>query len=318
MISSGFKKFAQSNGMKISAGVGYGSLMGYAATLSDGSGCKIMILSTRFPDAAAQVSVQNQLDKATLLKQYRVRTLEISEKTILIVFNDTIGTMDKIKAFCQWFFPLLDAANASKANTCAECGADAPDGCWKLINGVACHLHPGCASHVEQTIRQEEDAIKEADTGSYSSGFLGALLGSALGSLVWALISTLGFVSSLVGLLIGWLADRGYRLCHGKMGKGMVGILVCTVVLGVLLGTLLTPVFLCLGWVITGEAVGGVLTVTLDMVPALVQMIFADPDVQSSLIGDFLLGLLFAALGVWGTIRSAAKEVSETSIIDLP
>ena len=50
MIGSGLKKLAKENGMKIDSGVAYGSLGGFAATLSEGAGWKQIVFSTRFMD----------------------------------------------------------------------------------------------------------------------------------------------------------------------------------------------------------------------------------------------------------------------------
>lgn len=48
MIGSGLKKLAKENGLRVSNGVAYGSLRGYAATLSEGSGFKQIVISTKF------------------------------------------------------------------------------------------------------------------------------------------------------------------------------------------------------------------------------------------------------------------------------
>ena len=50
MIGSGFKKFAIANGLSVNGGIGYGNLRGFQATLSEGSGFKQIIISSKFPD----------------------------------------------------------------------------------------------------------------------------------------------------------------------------------------------------------------------------------------------------------------------------
>lgn len=52
MIGSGLKKYALEHGMKVSNGVAYGSLRGFAATLSEGSGYKQIMVTTKFSDPA--------------------------------------------------------------------------------------------------------------------------------------------------------------------------------------------------------------------------------------------------------------------------
>lgn len=49
MIGSGLKKLAKQNGMSVSNGVAYGSLKGFATTMSEGNGYKLFEISTTFP-----------------------------------------------------------------------------------------------------------------------------------------------------------------------------------------------------------------------------------------------------------------------------
>ena len=45
------KNFAETNGLKFAKNLAYGSLRGYAATVSEGQGFVQIILSASFPDA---------------------------------------------------------------------------------------------------------------------------------------------------------------------------------------------------------------------------------------------------------------------------
>ena len=69
------------------------------------------------------------------------------------------------------------------------------------------------------------------------SVLLGMAAGAALGAVVWAIVLSFGYIASLVGLLIGFLAEKGYSLCKGRQGKGKIAILILAVVFGVVLGT---------------------------------------------------------------------------------
>ena len=64
MIGSGLKKFALENGLKVAQGVGYGNFRGYAATLSEGSGYKMIVLTTKFTDPEALQQLQQKMDSA--------------------------------------------------------------------------------------------------------------------------------------------------------------------------------------------------------------------------------------------------------------
>ena len=51
MIGSGLKKLAKENGMTIAKGIAYGSLRGYAASLSEGAGWKQIVFATAINDS---------------------------------------------------------------------------------------------------------------------------------------------------------------------------------------------------------------------------------------------------------------------------
>ena len=54
MVGSGIKKLAKENNLKVSSGVAYGNLHGYASTFSEGSGYKRLVIATSFPDPEAE------------------------------------------------------------------------------------------------------------------------------------------------------------------------------------------------------------------------------------------------------------------------
>lgn len=116
MIGSGLKKFAQENGMKVAKGVAYGSLQGYAATLSEGSGYKQIVFATKFADVAQRDQMLNEVNQVNIQRTYRVQNLNIAPNAIQVVFMDNPGTMKKINEFIAWFLPLLRQYGATSAN----------------------------------------------------------------------------------------------------------------------------------------------------------------------------------------------------------
>lgn len=315
MIGTALKKLAKQHGMTVASGVAYGSLKGYATTLSEGAGYKRIDIATKFPEVGQQEQLRMAVNTVDLQKQYRVQTLEINAKRISIVFLDNPGTMKRLEAFIDWFYPLLEQYGATGVNVCLECGGDITSGSWHLVNGVAFHFHDSCAAHLERELADGEQQRKEADTGSYVQGLIGALLGAALGAVVWALVLLMGYVASVVGLLIGWLAEKGYTLLHGKQGKGKVAILILAIVLGVVLGTLVSD-GIYLGQMISkGELVGYSLA---DIPSMILFLLVADSEYLRTTAGNIGMGLLFAALGVFALLRKTGKEVSGNKMQKLP
>lgn len=312
MIGSGLTKLAKENGMKIAKGVAYGALHGYATTLSEGSGYKQLTITTRFADPVDLGNFHNEIQQRDLTKEFRIRTLNCTEKAIVVVFNDTIGTMDKIRAFVDWFYPFLEEHHASDANTCVECGAQITQGKWILINGIAYHVHESCAVRIKGQIDNANETKKQEDTGSYAGGAVGALIGAVLGAVVWAVVLMMGYVASLVGLLIGWLAEKGYNLLHGKQGKAKVAILIIAVIVGVVLGTLGGYALSFARLISEGET-----NLTYADIPLLMTVLVTDESTRMNVLMSVGQGMLFAALGVFGIVAQANKETSDVKVIDL-
>lgn len=314
MIGSGLKKLANENGMKAARGVAYGSLRGYAATLNEGSGYKQIILTTKFTDPAKLQELQNKLNARNIQRELRVRNITFAPNGVGIVFNDAMGTMKKIREFIDWFWPMLDEAGATKWDVCTECGTSVTGGTWKLIDGIAYYLHQSCAEKVLRDIGEEELSRKEADTGNYLTGAIGAFLGAGVGSILWAVVLYMGYVASIVGLAIGFLAEKGYNLLKGKQGKAKIFILILAIIFGVLVGNFASHAIALAEMISNGELAGFGF---VDIPALILVLMLGEPEYMSATIKNILVGLLFAALGVFSLLKKAGREVSGAKVVDL-
>jgi len=314
MIGSGLKKLAKENGMVVSNGIAYGFLGGYAATLCEGAGYKQIVFSTRFVDPAGQVALQNAIRSRNLQKEFRVQNLLIEPRTVFVRFLDNPGTMKKIRAFLDWFLPMMHHYGASLGNVCTECGYVIEQGQWAMVNGIAYYFHTGCAEHVHQQILAGNAQRAEENKGSYLTGLIGALLGSVVGAVLWALVMSWGYIASIVGLAMGWMADKGYNLLKGKQGKGKVAILLVCVIMGVVLGTFASDAITLFSMIQSGELYNW----SVADIPAIIVMLLAeDTEYRGAVLGNILTGLLFAGLGVFALLRKTGKDVSGAQYIDL-
>lgn len=314
MIGSGLKKFAVENGLRVAKGVAYGNLRGFAATLSEGSGYKQIVITTKFADPNKLQELQATVNQKNIAREYRVQRLDFGVDGIRIVFGDTVGTMKKIAAFVDWFFPMLHVYGVQGAELCGECGGQLTGGCWKLINGVAYHMHESCAEHVRGQIASDNESRKLESEGSYVTGLFGALLGAAIGAVVWALVLNAGYVASLVGLLIGWLAEKGYNLLKGKQSKGKVVILAVAVVLGVVMGTFAADVMTLVQLINETE---GMMMTYGDIPQFLLMLLQEDAEYAAAVATNIGTGLLFAGLGVFALLRKTGAEVADQKFVDL-
>ena len=314
MVSSGLKKFATENGMKVAQGVAYGNLQGFAATMVDGANIKTITFVTSFVDAEQERQFVQAVDAVDITKIYGVRNLGKNLRTIQIVFNDTIGTMKKIRAFVEWFIPLLRQYGASAWNVCPECLAEITAGRWALVNGIAYYMHDACADKVSREILEDNERRNEEDTGSYINGIVGAILGALIGSVLWALVLSAGYVASIVGFVICWLAEKGYNLLRGKQGKGKVAILIVAVIIGVIAGNLGFDAYTLLDMINCGELPG---FVAADIPGLIIQLLIADSEYLSATLSNVGIGLLFAGLGVFSLLRKTGQEVAGQKYIVL-
>ncbi len=302
MIKSNLKKLAQSNGLTVAHGVAYGNLRGYAVTLSSVAQVSRLVIVTRFADPTGQVNLQSAVNGVNIRREYSVSSFLVDTQGVHVDFT---GKPEKIQQFLDFFMPLLPQCSAYGANACPECGYGITDGGkWKLVNGVAYPVHPACGEKIRAAM-----ANQLQPSGSYLTGTLGALIGTVLGSIVWALILSFGFFVSIAGLLIGFLAQKGYDLLHGRQGKLKVVILIVMVILGVLIGNLLGY------FIVYAKDMMGIYDVG-----EIFSTIFEDMEnsaFQTEFLGNIAMGLLFAGLGVGSMLVQTGREVSEKKYIDL-
>ena len=140
------------------------------------------------------------------------------------------------------------------------------------------------------------------------TGFIGALLGAAIGAVAWAAVGMMGYIASIIGFVIAFLADKGYDLFKGRKGTVKMFVLIICVVLAVAAGTLGTAV-----WQIHNEYIDQINALTdiekkmYDIMTEgeFMKEILMDSEVQAGLLKDAGMGLAFGILGSFGLIKSA-------------
>lgn len=301
MVGTGLKKLAEELGLKTDQGVAYGEYLGFNVTFSEGMGYKLLGISTKSPDAEQVDAFLASLpDDDSLLKNFRINALNIHEDAVVVNFHDNPGTMNKFRDALNWILPQLKSYGFTGSGYCPLCGSSiSPSDPWKLDEVVAHHVHPGCSSAAEmQSANLVEQFISE-DTGSYGRGFLGALAGAILGAIPWAVALFFGFFVSMLGFVIGFLAQKGYDLAGGRYGKGEIAIVIITSVFGVILGNVLSDV-LILGTMIND---GEIAEATLRDIPLMLTAAYTDIEFLKGSFLDLGMGLFFAFLGMIGMIR---------------
>lgn len=307
MVGYALKKLAKENNLTVSNGIAYGSFHGYTVTFFEGAGTKTMAISTRFDseENMQKLVEQMEIDNKNIEKEFRVMDFQLMNDCIIVVFHDNPGTMPKIYAFIDWFFPLLAFCEVPGADYCSECGQPLNGtGTWKLINGIAFHIHEHCASRVLQEAERIEQIEDETNTGSYASGFAGAFLGSLVGGIIWAIVLYIGYYAAVIGLLIGILAKKGYERFHGRKGIMKLPIVLITTAFGVIAGTFLADIITLFSMVHSGELYGLVYS---DIFPLFIEL-FNDSEYISYTFRNIGAGLFFALLGIIDIIIAIVRE----------
>ncbi len=318
MVGIALKKYAKEHGLTCEGGFAFGVLHGYAVSMDDGADRKRLFIHTRFADAEKKAAFETMLGKAELYSQYRVQNTTFRDSLVCFSFLDKIGTMGLIEQFIDWLLPQLPQYDAAGADICPECSC-AMNGQvkWAVIDSVPRYMHESCLQSVKNTIRAQEGAAKETAGGSYLTGAIGALIGGLLGAVVWGFILKLGWMAGVVGLLIGFLAEKGYTLLKGRLGKGKLFILIAVIILSVAAGTILGE-YLSLSQAIKDENI----FIGRQTVPEFLRNCWkVDAEFRSSVIGDLvkngLLGLLFAGFGAFSMLLKTKDQVSDTKIKEL-
>ena len=144
--------------------------------------------------------------------------------------------------------------------------------------------------------------------GSILTGSIGALLGALVGAALWAGVSIAGYMASIVGFVIAFLAGKGYDLFKGRKGKIKAIVLIVCVVLAVAIGNagsyafMIHEVYHELLAELPEEELQYALTEG-EFYALMVQ----DSEVVGEFIKDFVVGLVFAALGCFTEIRNAGS-----------
>lgn len=305
MVGPGLRKLAQQNGMNIGSGVAYGSYKGFAATFSEGSGYKRLAVTTKLHDEQAFNDFRARLYSYDLEKEFRIFDVRLMGDAMVFTFRDNVGTMKKFTSFCDLLCGILQSVGADGANICNECGTELIGGSWKLINGVAFHLHEGCAEHLLNNAALEMQLKQESSTGSIGSGIIGALLGALVGAVPWTLLLYAGYFAAIAGLLVGWCSKKGYELLHGKNARAKLPIVIVCVVLAVFAGNFAADYFSLFSLINDGLING---LGTGDIIPAIVYMLSTDDEYLRSSISNLILGLVFALLGAYGLFKDIHRE----------
>lgn len=309
MVGSGIKKYAKQNGLTVKNGVAYGIYRGYMLTLQEGAGWKsadFAISTTDELNGVLQGQLGQMLTDETR-KEYRIMELGLSKSRLAVKFFDNPGTMGKMEAFIDVICNKLSACEVPGQNYCAHCGQPIDSALSAqdiLVGGAVCQMHDGCASSVERDVAAAQEEIKSQ--GNMVTGIIGAILGGIVGAIPWAFAVYNGWFVGIFGLLIAFAAKKGYELLKGKESKAKAVVIILVAIFSVVVAELG-------GWVFSLIMEGGTLMESLEYFFFVLSI---DGELQTRVISNLLMGLLFAGLGVFDVVRGifSANSKKNTSV----
>lgn len=340
MIGSGFKKLANEFHMNIDSGVAYGWIKGCYVSLSDGAGYKRMAIyigshhATDEPKAVMEGEIPDHMKAADAVADYILEKAGSDFKTYRLMpqrsktqlpavvlaqggsvvhvnFFDNPGTLKCIRNFIEDVLPGI--APMTTPRECFMCGGE-EDSTFRLMllsDQAVVPMHSACADKIEAAMQ----TIKENTPSAFPLlPILGALIGALLGAAVWALIGIMGYIASIVGFLIAFLASKGYDLLGGKAGKLKLFTLILCVILAVFAGTAASQIYFIHDYY--QEAVAELqpweeAVPEMEFIQRIIPDLLSDSEFMGSMAKDIGLGLLFAALGCFRLVKLSGSTLKE-------
>lgn len=304
MIGSGLRKFAAEHGMTVKNGIAYGIYQGYMMTLEEGSGWKSAAFAAHCPDENTQMILRGMLGNPNWAKEYRLQQATVTEAFVRVQFLDNPGTMKRMAAFLEMFCAQMHRHGVEGQALCGVCGQsfDAEPAIDVQVSGVVYRMHEGCAAELARQMQAEYE--KKSENGSVGLGSLGALVGALLGSIPWALAYYFGWFVGWLGFLVGIASKKFYELFRGKECKAKGVAIILATIVAILVAEFIT---LAIG-VMIGAGEEGVRIGLGEAILWVAAVIAEDGETQAAVVGDLLLSLLFAGLGIGSTMKGVFNK----------
>lgn len=310
MDSPSLKFLVQNYQMKQHHKSYYRELEGYLVTVSEGNTHINIMVSVTFPDMSTYTRLKEMLQDKALRKEYHLYNHNVTEKTVQIGVDYGLNKKMRGVVAMEWLLRTLRELGVRGVEICSVCGQPLAleDRADTMISDCAVAMHSSCASRMQTSVVDQEQREKEQPT-NLGRGLLGAVIGGVLGALPWAIFYALGYFVAWCGLIIGWGALKGYTRAGGRVRRITIPFLLVIIVLCVLLGQVMGDALQLAYGIFTGELA----PFTYGDIPSMLDLVYGMSDYRPQFIGNFLMGLLFAGLGVFGLIRQMLEETKSAA-----
>lgn len=330
MLDTSFRAIAAKHNLSIASGAAYGVVNGCFVTLSSGKEYQrisIYVGPQYAPDPngadSPTVSCAKQIihtittasgeenNYALLLQHDSLPALVLNHagSVVTVNFSADEAAIQGIERFIAEILPQI--AGITAPAHCILCGQPTNgEGCPVRLSGdTVVPMHAPCCEKAAESFNAPTDKSSNS-----ALGIIGAVCGALIGAAVWAAIFQFGFITSIAGLLIGFLASCGYDLLKGRPGKAkLITVIVCCVIgvaLGTLVGTLI-PYYTAFGEL--GMSTQARFEAISPSMPGWFTYMRGAVSVEGaefwkSLALNMGLGILFAGVGCLDLLRRSAED----------
>lgn len=149
-------------------------------------------------------------------------------------------------------------------------------------------------------MEENEARIVDESKKSYITGIIGGLIGGFIATIPWVLMYVYGnMILAVLSIIIAIGVLKGYQLFNGKVNKSLPVIIVLISVLAITVSTfVIIPMLL-----LSKEG----LSVDFEKL----QILYEYDEFVSALIKDYVISLIFTALGISGVVANVKKQIDE-------
>lgn len=148
----------------------------------------------------------------------------------------------------------------------------------------------------------EENEARIVDEGkkSYITGIIGGLVGGFIATIPWVLMYVYGnMILAVLSIIIAIGVLKGYQLFKGKVNKSLPVIIVVISVLAITVSTfVIIPMLLLSKEGITANFYN-------------LQTLYEYDEFMGALVKDYIVSLIFTALGISGVVANVKKQIDE-------
>lgn len=220
---------------------------------------------------------------------------QLSYSVALNPGNDTEGTYANVLASIRALADRL--RDLQLAPACSVCGAEGQH------DFIRANEQPMamCASCFNRLRQKADETRLQQHTGSLLSGLVGALLGSLISSVLWFGLSQAGFVASLAGFVMAWLANFGYTKLGGKRNRAAPFIIFSAVLVAIVIAELAS----------VSLSISQDYEVPFLYVLGRSYLIFSEPQFWRSIA----VGAVFALVGSFSILGKSWREIKAGGLV---